>query len=611
MNFDRRAVAALAAAGVLWGMTVPATKLAGEWLPPAWLAVIRFGVAAAILLVASRSKLRAACSPAILVWGAVGYGGTILIQNEGVMRTSVTHAALLVGATPVLVAIVAAVRLRSVARPAAWMGYAVSLAGVALVARAGHGGGATMSGDGLIGLSLLLASTFTVAQTRLLKGRDPVAVTALQFLAATVALLPVAVGTEGGLPPTAGLAHGLPVVIALALVGTLAPFTLFAYGQARVSAATAAIFLNLEPLVGAAIGVVAFGEPFGGVQLLGSAAILAGIAVGSVPPAAVRRAVSGLGVALGGLGPAELANELGPPGPTGPPGLANELGPPGPPGLANEPGLPELVLCSHPVGSGQLVHDRVDARVDALPGGVGVVPGHDLAGALLERDDRPVSGHDGAELGVIENHRVRLVAEEAGAPFGVGRRDRVGGHVHNIGVRPGGRRQGLRDLVPGEHVVGRDVERLAEGARMAQQRHEAAGEVVVMGQRPQRRAVAVHHDRPALAHPGQRGPAAVEGDERLVIGMRGPDDGGREPVVAVEPGEEVLAGDLVPGVPPERVAQRRGLQHRQPRRRGLVRRRGADEHVLADPPAQQVDVGLDLLWGEGAPVDGGVELEVA
>src|SRR5450755_2606293 len=281
MNFDRRAIFALAAAGMLWGCTVPATKLAVQWLPPGWLTVVRFGLAAAVLLVACRSRLRAACSPAVLAWGAVGYGGTILVQNEGVMRTSVSHAALLVGATPVLVAIIAALRFRSIARPAAWAGYAVSLGGICLVAGAA-GGSATMTGDGLILVSLLLSASFTVAQPRVLDGRDPLAVTALQFLAATVAALPVAVLTEG-MPPVAGASRGLLVTVALALGGTLLPFALFAFAQSRVSAATAAPFLNLEPLVGAAAGVVAFGDPFGLPQIAGAAAIVAGIAVSSVP----------------------------------------------------------------------------------------------------------------------------------------------------------------------------------------------------------------------------------------------------------------------------------------------------------------------------------------
>jgi O-acetylserine/cysteine efflux transporter len=165
MNTDlRRSVTALTAAGLLWGSTVPLSKVALEWLPPAWLTFARFGVAAAVLLFVSRGRLRIAWSPAVLAWGALGYGGTVLVQNAGITKTSVSHAALLIGATPVLVAIVAAIWRRAVARPVAWTGFVLSLAGVGLVA-GGPGGGATASGDGQVLLSLLIAATFTVAQT--------------------------------------------------------------------------------------------------------------------------------------------------------------------------------------------------------------------------------------------------------------------------------------------------------------------------------------------------------------------------------------------------------------------------------------------------------------
>jgi drug/metabolite transporter (DMT)-like permease len=290
MNFDRRAIAALIAAGVLWGCTMPATKLASQWLPPAWLATMRFGLAAAILLVVCRHRIRAVCSPLMLASGAIGYGGTIIVQNAGVMRTSVTHAALLVGTTPVFVALIAAVALRSVARPVVWAGYGVSVLGVVLVAGAGAQGSASLTGDGLVLLSLLMSSAFTVAQSRLLAGRDAIAVTAVQFLGAALISAPLALLTEP-MPAAAGAGVGLPVVIGLALGGTLAPFTLFAFAQSRVSATTAAVFLNLEPLVGAAVGVAAFGDPFGLLQLAGGAAILAGIAVsGRAAPARSRRA---------------------------------------------------------------------------------------------------------------------------------------------------------------------------------------------------------------------------------------------------------------------------------------------------------------------------------
>ena len=95
----------------------------------------------------------------------------------------------------------------------AWAGFAVSLAGVGLVT-GGGGGGATAGGDGLVLVSLLLSATFTVAQTRLLRGRDPVAVTAVQFLGAALAVLPFSVAVEG-MPAAPG---GPAAVLAAALV---------------------------------------------------------------------------------------------------------------------------------------------------------------------------------------------------------------------------------------------------------------------------------------------------------------------------------------------------------------------------------------------------------
>jgi hypothetical protein len=70
---------------------------------------------------------------------------------------------------------------------------------------------------------------------------------------------------------------------ALAAFGTLVPFTLFAFGQSRVSAEVAGAFLNLEPLVGAIAGVAIFGNPLGPVQVGGGAAIVAGIGLSSLP----------------------------------------------------------------------------------------------------------------------------------------------------------------------------------------------------------------------------------------------------------------------------------------------------------------------------------------
>src|SRR5215467_12258299 len=302
MNANRRhTVAALIAAGLLWGTTVPLSKLALQWLPPGWLTAVRFGLAAAVLLAAARRRgqrtgqrtaLRRAFTPAVLVAGALGYGGSVMVQNAGITRTSVTHAALLIGAVPVLVAIIAAVWHRTVARPVAWAGFAVSLGGVGLVTAGGGGGGATLAGNGLVLASLLLSATLTVAQGRLLAGRDPVAVTAVQFLGAALGSLPIAAVSEG-VPAAPAGAGVVLAVVALATVGTLLPFTLFAFGQSRVSAEVAGAFLNLEPLVGVVAGAVVFGDPVGPAQAIGGMAIVAGIILSSLPLLAGTRSRPG------------------------------------------------------------------------------------------------------------------------------------------------------------------------------------------------------------------------------------------------------------------------------------------------------------------------------
>ena len=224
----------------------------------------------------------------MLAAGALGYGGSVMVQNIGISRTSVTHAALLIGAVPVLVAIIAAVWYRAVARPVAWFGFAVSLGGVGLVTAGGGGGGATMAGDGLVLASLLLSATVTVAQGRLLAGRDPVAVTAVQFLGAALGSLPVALVSEGVPAARANARRGA----GRRRAGTGRDAAAVHPVRVRpdpVPAEVAGAFLNLEPLVGAIAGVVAFGNPVGLAQVAGGLAILAGILLSSLPLIAAGR----------------------------------------------------------------------------------------------------------------------------------------------------------------------------------------------------------------------------------------------------------------------------------------------------------------------------------
>jgi O-acetylserine/cysteine efflux transporter len=275
-----QALIALATACLLWGTSVPLSKTALTGFGPAWLTVIRFTVAGLALLVAFRPRLRGNVTLKTVLWGALGYGGCIALQNAGLARTSVTHAALLIGAVPVLVAILAVCFESAQVSLTAWIGFVLSLGGIALVASTG-GGDASLGGDALVLLSVLVSAGFTLVQTRLLTGSDVVAVSTVQFLAAALAVLPVAVLMEGSPLHSASAAvpsaSVLLAVAALAIIGTVLPYTLFAFGQTGAPSHIAGAFLNLETLVATMLGITLFGEPVTAVQVVGAVGLLAGI----------------------------------------------------------------------------------------------------------------------------------------------------------------------------------------------------------------------------------------------------------------------------------------------------------------------------------------------
>ncbi len=282
MNTARRsALLALTTAAVLWGTAVPLSKSALSGLGPLWLTVFRFGISGLLLMVTLRPSLKGTFRPNLLIWGAIGYGGSIAVQNLGIARTSVTHAALIIGTVPVVVAVMAVVFQKARVSAIAWGGFALSTAGIALVAGAG-GGSSSLLGDGLVLLSVIIGSAFTIAQARILPGSDVIAVSTAQFVAAAVAIAPLALLSEGVPAPSALTVSNMAAAAALAVVGTAIPYTLFAYGQTMIDAEVAGAFVNLETLVSTALGIIVFGETVTSGQLFGALGLLAGIYLSTV-----------------------------------------------------------------------------------------------------------------------------------------------------------------------------------------------------------------------------------------------------------------------------------------------------------------------------------------
>ena len=183
--------------------------------------------------------------------------------------------------------------------------------------------------------------------------------------------------------------------------------------------------------------------------------------------------------------------------------------------------------------------------------------------------------------------------------------DEVGGNVHQVGLHP--RRLGHRlvDLIPGQQLVGGDVEGVPEGLLVAQQPHETLGEILRVGDRPDRGAVPVHNHRLAAAHAVHDGEVRPTPDghrDHGIVGQGGTHDGHRETLIPISAHQPFLAGDLVAGVVPVRVGQRSVLRHHRVGQRFLVGGGRGDEDVLFRPAREQAQIALHVRGGKPDPV---------
>ena len=201
-----------------------------------------------------------------------------LIQFYALSITTVSHAALMVGTMPVILAVGAAVWAHERMDRVGWMALAGSTCGAALIALGGGEqakGGATLAGDLLVVVSLLIALFWILINKKLVESHSPVVVTTYGLGIGTMMLL-VWVPLRYGMPPVAGVS--LKAWLALAGSGVLctaATTLLWNWGMTQVPASQAGVLLNMEPLIGSLLGVFVLGESLGPSAWVGGGLILA------------------------------------------------------------------------------------------------------------------------------------------------------------------------------------------------------------------------------------------------------------------------------------------------------------------------------------------------
>ena len=273
--------AACAVASCFWGCGFFFGKIALEEMNSSFMVLYRFLFAMPVLLpflITHRPGLNRREWGLLVVASFLGVPVQFLIQFYALSITTVSHAALMVGTMPVILAVGAAVWAHERMDRVGWMALAGSTCGAALIALGGGEqakGGATLAGDLLVVVSLLIALFWILINKKLVESHSPVVVTTYGLGIGTLMLL-VWVPVRYGMPPVAGVS--LKAWLALAGSGVLctaATTLLWNWGMTQVPASQAGVLLNMEPLIGSLLGVLVLGERLGPSAWVGGGLILA------------------------------------------------------------------------------------------------------------------------------------------------------------------------------------------------------------------------------------------------------------------------------------------------------------------------------------------------
>jgi drug/metabolite transporter (DMT)-like permease len=272
---------ACALAGAFWGTGFFFGKIAMREMSSAHMVLYRFLFAClglSPILVLRRPGLDRRGWRILLIAAFLGVPLQFLLQFAGLARTTVSHAALMVGTLPVVLAVGASIFAHERLDRTGWITLAASSLGAALIALSGghHGGTGdtpSLTGDLMIVVSLMISLGWILLNQRLLRDHSPLVVTAYGLTAGTVMLAVWVVAVDGPPPVHISLTAWLALA-ASGLLCTASTTLLWNWGLTRVPASRAGVFLNMEPLIGSLLGVCVLGERLGPAAWIGGAMIL-------------------------------------------------------------------------------------------------------------------------------------------------------------------------------------------------------------------------------------------------------------------------------------------------------------------------------------------------
>jgi drug/metabolite transporter (DMT)-like permease len=282
---------------LIWGVNYSVIKRAFAEIPPQPFNAVRMLIATAVFLVAMWMAARAAARGAavsrvfytksvvtardkwmLIVLGVIGHFAYQICFVGGVAGTSVSNSALIIGATPVVVAIASALMGRERIGPLHWLGAAVSALGIYLVV--GHGadfGGAHLTGDLLVMASVACWAIYSLGAASLIERHSPLFVTGMTFAVGCVPYV-IYVTPQMMAVHWAGLSTSLYVSLVLsALLALCVAYLIWYTAVQAIGVARTSLYSNLVPIAAMLVAAAWLGEPITLIKVLGAGAVLTGL----------------------------------------------------------------------------------------------------------------------------------------------------------------------------------------------------------------------------------------------------------------------------------------------------------------------------------------------
>lgn len=282
---------------VLWGLSIPITKLGLDSMPPMTFTALRFAFAVPFLFLFAigRHRIPLSALPKVAALGLIGIGVGNVSQSFGVAGASASVSTIVSATIPVFIVVLAALRLGQSVSRLQRFGLAAAFAGVALVAFGRGNGAGDLAQTTLPGVALVLLSAVTIAfyyvwSVELADRFGTVTVVIWSTLAGFLALLPFAaweVATTSFRVEPKAIAAAVYLGLLVSAVGLFLWLWLLRTVPARVAASVQ----FLQPVFGIAASAAMFGDRMGPLFVAGVVLVLIGVGLSIVTRRTAREQV--------------------------------------------------------------------------------------------------------------------------------------------------------------------------------------------------------------------------------------------------------------------------------------------------------------------------------